>query len=392
MSVAANPNIVTSGLVLSMDAGNPRSYSPNTFPSPIDTFGYFGTAGTNNCTISRDTSIAPSPANGIPLKMAVTGNDPYIATYASTNWSFTTAAPGQTWTVSVWIRASAATTAGFFIFGANSAGGYIELVNPMFSVTTEWQRFSGSITLGNPSTTALQVRFDGPDSGGTGVNVWYDGLQVEQTSTASNFNSRYNLNGITYDDLSLNRYNGVLTNGPTYKSQNNGYIDFDGVNDYSLSSGLQTFGNDMTWEAWVYCTQNVSTYNMFMGRYLPYFSFYGGVQLYFSNNIGGVQQTIATAGNLSLNTWYHGVFTVSYSAPNTTMKIYTNGVETASQAFSGTQQNYAYGFMIGDGNNGSNSSWYPFKGRIGPVKVYNRTLSATEVQQNFNALRGRYGI
>ena len=225
--------------------------------------------------------------------------------------------------------------------------------------------------------------FDGPNVVLTNAVLYLD---------AANSKS-YPGSGTTWYDVSGSGYNSVLTNGPVYTSSGaSSYFTFDGIDDFSISSGYQTFGTDMTWEAWIYCTQNISTYNMFMGRYLPYFSFYGGVQLYFSNNIGGVQQTIATAGNLSLNTWYQGTFTVSYSAPNTTMKIYTNGVETASQSFSGTQQNYPYGFMVGDGNNGSNLSWYPFKGRISAVKVYNRALTAAEILQNFNALRGRYGV
>jgi hypothetical protein len=199
--------------------------------------------------------------------------------------------------------------------------------------------------------------------------------------------------GTTWTDISGSGYNSVLTNSPVYtNSSASSYFTFDGVDDFSLSSGFQTFGTDMTWEAWVYCTQDISTYNMFMGRYLPYFSFFSGNRFYFSNNIGGTQQTIQTSSTLSLNTWYYGAFTTSYSNPNTTMKIYTNGVESVSQAFSGTQQQYSTGFMIGDGNNGSSLSWYPFKGRIGCVKVYNRTLSATEISQNFNAMRGRYGI
>jgi len=198
--------------------------------------------------------------------------------------------------------------------------------------------------------------------------------------------------GTTWNDASGSNNNSTLTNGPTYTNTGaSSYFTFDGVNDYSLSPGLQTFGNNMTWEAWIYCTQNLTTYNMFMGRYLPYFSFYGGSLLYFSNAIGGSQQTISTAGNLSLNTWYCATFTTSYSAPNTTMKIFTNGVETATGTYSGTQDNYSLGFMVGDGNN-SNSSWYPFPGRIGAVKVYNRTLTTSEITQNFNALRGRYGI
>lgn len=199
--------------------------------------------------------------------------------------------------------------------------------------------------------------------------------------------------GTSWTDVSGSGNNGVLTNGPVFTSSSaNSYFTFDGVDDFSISTGLQTFDNNMTWEAWVYCTQNISTYNMFMGRYLPYFSFFNGDRLYFSTYINSVQQTIQTSATLSLNTWYYAAFTTSYSAPNTTMKIYTNGIESVSQAFSGTQNNFAYGFMVGDGNNSANSSWYPFKGRIGNVKVYNRTLTATEILQNFNAMRGRYGI
>jgi hypothetical protein len=33
-----------------------------------------------------------------------------------------------------------------------------------------------------------------------------------------------------------------------------------------------------------------------------------------------------------------------------------------------------------------------FNGYIGAWKIYNRALTSTEVTQNFNALRGRYGV
>lgn len=198
--------------------------------------------------------------------------------------------------------------------------------------------------------------------------------------------------GTTWTDLSAVIGNGTLTNGPTFNSQNGGSVVFDGVDDFVLSSSNATYGNNTTWEAWVYCTGNVSTYNMFMGRYLPYFSFYNGNSILFSNVISGTQRDVLTSANLSLNTWYHVICTTSYDGINTTDKIYVNGVEAATGAFAGTQTNYSYKFMVGDGNNGSNTSWYPFQGRVANVKVYNRTLTVGEIQQNFNALRGRFGI
>jgi outer membrane receptor protein involved in Fe transport len=74
--------------------------------------------GANAATLSRDTAVTDSPAGGVAMKMAVTGNDPYTATYNSTTFNIATAASGQTWTLSVYVKASVATTGELFIFGA----------------------------------------------------------------------------------------------------------------------------------------------------------------------------------------------------------------------------------------------------------------------------------
>ena len=194
--------------------------------------------------------------------------------------------------------------------------------------------------------------------------------------------------GTVWTDISGNGYTGTLTNSPTYNSSNMGSIVFDGSTSKVITT-LSPQYNNTTWEAWVYCYANVSSYNMFMGDWLPYFGFYGGSSLFFSNYISGIQQTIQTASNLSLNTWYQAVFSTSYDGTNTASLIYTNGVQTASGVFTGVQGAPSGTFTIGDGNN---SSWYPFQGRVSGVKIYNRTLSVAEITQNFNALRGRYGI
>lgn len=202
-------------------------------------------------------------------------------------------------------------------------------------------------------------------------------------------NSRsYPGSGTVWTDVSGNGNTGTLTNGPTYNSTNLGSIVFDGVDDKVITT-LSPLYNSTTWEAWVYCTANVSSYNMFMGDWLPYFGFYGGNSLYFSNIMGGAQQTIQTTSDLSLNTWYQAVFTTAFNGTNTTASIYTNSILTASNLQTGAQGGPGGTFTVGDGNN---STWYPFQGKVSGVKIYNRALSAAEVTQNFNALRGRYGI
>lgn len=156
-------------------------------------------------------------------------------------------------------------------------------------------------------------------------------------------------------------------------------------------TNISTFGNNATWAAWIKCVDgSASTYNMFMGRYLPYFSFYAGNRLYFSNTVGGAQQTIQTASDLSVNIWYYAVFTTSYDGANTIMKIYTNGVETATGTFAGAQGGEGgNSFTIGDGYD---ANWYRFDGFVSNVQIYNTTLSANQIQQNFNALRSRFGV
>ena len=156
ISYKAQP-ILSNGLSLFYDFANERSYSPNVFKYPLDPFrwveeqfaaGGLGTTYGNQSTITRDNTIAASPAKGLALKMACNGNtDPHTLTYSYAVWNIAPALSGEQWTVSGWIRASTSTTAGFYLFGANASGGFIELSLTTVSVTTSWQRFSGTITL-----------------------------------------------------------------------------------------------------------------------------------------------------------------------------------------------------------------------------------------------------
>ena len=189
-------------------------------------------------------------------------------------------------------------------------------------------------------------------------------------------------------DLSGNGNHGELVNGPTYNSDNLGSVSFDGTN--KIITPISSFGNNMTWCAWIKCHSDSSGFNMFMGSFLPYFSFYHGSRLFFSIYIDGVQSTIQTSSNLNLNTWYYATFTTEVLGANTEMCIYTNGQYSTSNLFSGYPSDPGYAFTIGDGMDESN--WYPFDGNVSIVQIYNRRLSEAEILQNFNAYKDRFGL
>lgn len=101
--------------------------------------------------------------------------------------------------------------------------------------------------------------------------------------------------------------------------------------------------------------------------------------------------TLGTSGtDIIQGQWFQVVVTKSGS----TFKTYLNGVlkktdTITSTAFSGVTNRLAFGSAY-DGNTGA--FYYYAKNDVGCLKMYNATLSADEISQNFNATRGRYGI
>ena len=85
------------------------------------------------------------------------------------------------------------------------------------------------------------------------------------------------------------------------------------------------------------------------------------------------------------NTWNHWVSVWDYNAG--VLRQYTNGVKAATDA--STQGNASAGttLLIGQENGGRQ-----FSGGISIIRMYNTSLSSTQVQQNYNALKSRFGL
>lgn len=95
---------------------------------------------------------------------------------------------------------------------------------------------------------------------------------------------------------------------------------------------------------------------------------------------------------LQSNTWYQAVFI--FDAGGTNMRFYINGKreggDHVNNVWSPEYSSLVYRYVGTYHYNGSKSRW--FEGEISKVKVYDRALTANEVNQNFNAIRSRYGI
>jgi hypothetical protein len=199
-------------------------------------------------------------------------------------------------------------------------------------------------------------------------------------------NSRsYSGSGLSVYDLSGSGNTSLLINGPTYLSSNLGTFVLDGSNDYI---NVNSLANILSYTAYTkilyfYVTNFATSNNMISGGFSGAHAFWlqGLQKLYAGHN--GAWSTVTGNTTLSLNTWYFGAVTYSNS---TGWKLYLNGREDGTSAdtttFGGAQE-----IVIGAYSGGNN-----FSGRISNVQIYNRALSATEIVQNYNATKKRYGL
>ena len=181
--------------------------------------------------------------------------------------------------------------------------------------------------------------------------------------------------------------NGTLTNGVLFDENSGGAWDFDGSNDY-VSFGTQAFqyqyDDAFSLEIWIN-PDAVSGFKHLIGvTYASYRLAHSGTSLTFrldANNL------IAAGGTLVIGEWTHVVAT--YNPSDNTAKVYQNGVQVAT-ATDATADWTSQGtdFRLAS----SISENYYFNGKIAISRVYKKTLSPSEVGQNFEAQKSRFGL
>jgi len=201
--------------------------------------------------------------------------------------------------------------------------------------------------------------------------------------------------GNTWTDLSGNNNNGTLmpaVGGPTYNSANGGSLSFDGVDDYiSVSNTSQLRpSTELSVGMWIKANSITTGWVRLFGQ-----DPYNGGPLIFLETGGSLIRALhyPNGDEVRCNTNY-SISTTQYTYVVFTFKTgdairsYFNGLENITEALSAVTFSYntSNPYLIGH----SGGSW--FNGNISNVSFYNRALTFEEIQQNFNATRGRFGL
>ena len=199
--------------------------------------------------------------------------------------------------------------------------------------------------------------------------------------------------GTTWTDLIGNGNNGTLVNGVGFDIDYGGSLVFDGSNHY-VGAPVFIPTEDASIEVW-------ARIDIFEGNVL--FGFGGddypggfagsGPDVYVSggtwawNTGDGVSNPFSSNPTVNTTDWFNYIVTTE-SASNA--KLYVNGslIGTANHK-SAKVTNSGDRVIIG---RWGNLTSYETPGNYGVVRVYDRVLTEPEIQQNFDALRGRYGI
>jgi hypothetical protein len=205
----------------------------------------------------------------------------------------------------------------------------------------------------------------------------------------------YSGSGTNWVDLSGQAHTSTLVNGVTYTSNNSGFLNFDGSDDYvDINAVTNVFSSDFTVEGWIAPDITTETYKLIFETN-GYRQVTGGFAIYqygtyfrtWKYSSGSyVEMLTTTTGSLENGVWKNFTLTRSGSA----LSFYLNS--NLSTTYSPDTQNYYSDNTTQKYNFGGGRTDFFFDGKIQSLKIYNRALIQQEVTQNFNAIKNRFGL
>lgn len=290
---------------------------------------------------------------------------------------------GNIWTASFWIRAVSISAVGMQVnyqihnYGSTAPSGHSR--SCILGELGVWQKYSLQFTPNNP----LAISYWFPTKGLVKYEI--ANIQFEIGSIANNFTA--GVRSTTEAIIDSVGNNVITVNGLSYS--NDGNFNFNGSGN-SISIPSIDFSNEQTIEIWLLPEENDGV------RRNPYNQAYGGYGTWTHEPNGTINYYYGDAGsNTQPYIGHTSNFTVAQNeiacvctTRNTTQSVwYKNGVRFNSFNHSySTLTTDLNSIIIGTGYAGS------YLGKIFAVKLYNRSLSPNEVQENFQSTRSRYGV
>ena len=265
----------------------------------------------------------------------------------------------------------------------------IDYANRLYSgssITTE----AGALVYFNSLNTVICVNRNYEEIVTSGLTLLLD----------AGFTPSYPKSGTSWTDLSFSGNNGTLINGPTFNSSNGGSLVFDGVDDYVGRNTSINTGQNFTVNAWIYPTLLGTTRRAVAMSSNNYTSLNGWL---FSTAGASINNTfffsvgndnayrVALANTLSLNQWAY-ISAVCQNGGGS-INLYKNGIETSYELTSLSTNTLIYTYpQFNVGYRDTAGPTDPYTGNIAQVTIYNKTLTASEVLQNYNATKSRFGL
>lgn len=389
MTAFSGPNVAETGLVLSVDPANEKSYSVNLVDAPI----YDASKWSNIFPAGATLTTGIDAPDGTNTAIRLSANTSRTSLLRVTYPSFT---PNGTdsYTISFHVRRISGTTSSgnqltTDFSDATPSGNYLPQL-----ILNKWVRVSFSAV----SAATLRFFIDLLSDNLNDYTLDFWGVQIERGSSATPFNPNYYVNALR--DISGTGNNGTIFNSPNFSASNAGSLAFNGTNTYISipHSDSITPTNAITVEAWAslpnwnitndlriiskteggnyHLGLNDSGYPGEIGGTIMVNGVYRPVGYNRALVSAGWHQLILSFDGRYVNFYLDSILRDTVDCGSTlTMNAVNNHLVIGAEPGAGTTVGGAY-----------------FNGNIGPCKIYNRALSANEIKNNFNALRGRYGI
>lgn len=438
MALSHSPRIVTDGLVLCLDAANKKSFDPreNIYPHSET----LQTLSNSRC--SREVVTLGGPLERGYIEFTVTETSSAVYNFDSGNTITLTAGDiitfgilfqnvdvsgsiglrcwtgsGRAWTTTRQVNYDLTT-----LTSTPTSGTILD--HFITSESNGWYRLSMTVQADLTGFSAISTIFTAT----LGQKYRVTAVQVE---TGEYHNGYLQTNGtaIARSNIFYNLFptsNGTLVNGVGYTGTNNGSMVFDGVSDYVEHTSDLSAINDITntspftfssifkLNAFPAVQTGTNTGLLMKGSYNPAY----GLNLRYSGDVGGfrtqaqiyygLRNLTGTAGVtqgrgifdrisnsfFQIGQWYKVDMVHEFAGTTHTLRLYVNGIldrqDTATDSL--YPINFQNTLSLGVNFRILGGNFVHSNADIASYSIYNRALSEQEVRQNFNAVKGRFGL